>query len=502
MSAEQQEADWEQWVDFYADARQANADDSTQIEQAKRDAYGMKTAGRQDGLYAAYEVAISDGTLSQAKTAAKDAARARYSETLQGVYNHWTSRLTQVQEMMQLVNSSDFATSVNEVAETYAAGGGYSGYDGPHDAWTAFNSSWGTQSGTTVSSDLMPVITSLTNSDVTLPDGQTVTVPGGTEVKTSSYDNETSYFGAALSIDLGANAVHNYRNPPNGNADQAWFHTDVRIREPDPTLYDSVDSSEVDTSDFDGHKPIMNTRDFHALVAEIERMMQDTLSTLDSMVEAKFDGMKSGDVSLQDLVGSQAMWEAARNAENFREAALAFRSAGYYTADTPTVVEFERQDGTTVEVDAHLAVARTTDLDPLPVGSQVDASNIAGTVYMAYNEEDADGNVTGGAITSITGAFTIVAAEDGSSEVAFTRRGVIETSMSPTEIRKILEENGDAKADAEEARQDINVEGSSLFGGGIDLGGGNSLLWSLLAGLGSLGVAAVAFVIAWFVASD
>ncbi|AGN02818.1 hypothetical protein L593_14395 [Salinarchaeum sp. Harcht-Bsk1] len=473
-SAEQAEADWENWVTFYNRARQIGTHDKTQLEQARRDANGMANLARRDAILAIYNEAVGGSSKSQSRTAAEDAVNAAFTETLKGVLNHHTSRITELEGDMQLINSSDFTTQASKVIEAYESTG---------DRWVTPTHSV-PESGTSGGSQnniFPPSSDGFANSDITLPNGDTVSAPVKKSINSKVWlDGDYKDAVATMLTPWPEHlAVQAYNNPSvlKDTSSQTLKYFDLltnpRIREPNPDEYDSVNESEVDTSDFDGHQVYLHETKFVEVVEEIETIRQNVLEEVDLLVDTHYDAAKNGDISLPEMTASQGLLEAARNADSFREVALAFRTMGWAVADTATVIRFQDSQGNVREVDSKLAWARQDQPDSLEVGLEYDAGQLPGTLYIAYNYTDQNGE-TAATYGALGGKFTIVATESGSSTVGFEHRGVVETSDSPTDVQDEFRDTNDAEQDAEEARQDINVTsgGFTLFGGNGGLGGG------------------------------
>lgn len=473
-SAEEAEADWENWVDFYNRARQMRSHDRTQLEQARRDANGMANVARRDAIMAIYEEAVTGGTESSATTAANDAINRVFAQTKTGVWNHWTSRITEFEGDAEIITGDNFTTTPTTVL----------------DAWNPARDEWlDNLEDTNYGNSIWPPSGGYTTKDVQLDNGDTVSPPtkwvkstsGGEISALTQFDPDPARSEHEKMFEGSADAELS-----SGTYDTASYFAGVRVKEPDPSTYDAVDESEVDTSDFDGDQEYLMVRDFWEVLREIENIHQSVLNETSTLVDAHFQAAQDGEIDLTQMTGSQSLLEHARTADSFREIAFVFRSMGWAVADTATVVEFEDGEGNLRETDAHLAWARSDQPDPLDVGRTYDAGNMAGTLYIAYNYETSAGEQTA-TYGALVGEFSIVAAEDGSSDVAFDHQGVVETSDSPSDVQEEFRATNDAEQDAEDARRDINVTtsgfgfGGLLGGAGAALGGVPGWAWAVAA---------------------
>lgn len=458
-SAEQAEADWDNWVDFYNIAREHSTEDSSVMESFRRDVNTASNMARREGLYTIYEQASSGVDETGTTEAVNEAVDEAYTQIEKGIWNHYAARVQKFDEEMDLVASDSFQTDPSEVvqlwdyaSESYRAPTG-SMWIGTNDDEEQF--SW----------DALNFDASL---EVTLPNGDIHSIPGGWNNLIRSGRRATSVLGLRMaSEDLIAGVF---------DGDSQWdlALSQPTIREPDPSMFDSVNDGEVDFSDFDGRQTFVDYEGFFEMIRELRSEHEASKNEVSTWMDTYYEDAASGDIDLTEMVGNSGLIETAKNASNFREAALALRVFGFPRSETALRLEFEI-DGERQQTDAYLAWSLAGD-QTLPVGSPVNPESLPGTFYVAYNVEDEDGNVTGD-IGEVIEPFTIVGTEDSveNGEVGFEANGTVTTSMDPEQVTGEFEATGDAKQDAEEARQDINIDNSLFGGGGLFGGDGFSL---------------------------
>lgn len=484
LDAEQQEADWQNWVEIYTAAKANAQHDQNQLEQARRDANGMVKAAKEDAMFAMFNEAQSGSEKATGKQAAVNAADALFDETMQGIWNHWTSRVGRWEGDALFLNGDSFKTGLSNILEFYDM------FDEAVNDGDIVDASYG-------SVQIVPS-SELSEQDVSLPSGDTISVP--VDNRHSSSESRANWTLSPAKETYNLSTVDS-GHPLSGDANFQYntsygWGTNPRIKEPDPSLYDAVDGSEVDTSDFDGSFPYVDVIAFYETMKETKKVHETTITEIENLVDANWEGAVNGTYSLAELTSSGAQLNAMQDASSFREVALSFRTQGYWMASTPTVVEMEGENGEVREYDGQLAWARENEPDPLNVGPQIDATTLAGTLYFAYNVEE-NGDVIGATYSVLQDTFTITAAEDGSSTIGWEQQRGPDASLSTDEILDVLRENNDAKADAEEARQDINVDtggGFSLFGDGGLGGAAGSLIATVMI--------AIAALFGWNVISD
>ncbi|WP_248515063.1 hypothetical protein [Salinarchaeum laminariae] len=438
-SAEQAEADWENWVEIYNRARKGQIYDENQLAAARRGAGGMRQEGLIDAMHAAANEAEAGSDMATGRAAAKDAANAMLTRTFEGYWNHWELRIGELINDQQFIASDDFATQDTKILQMFSKPQGSYNGDPVRD-----------MTGTSY------------DKTVSLPDGSQITVTGNSWAAGGGNPDDI-YFPEITGEDWEVlDADDDYP------AEQDCG-TDPGVMEPDPSEYSAVDESEVDTSDFEGSLTYLDVSKFAQARHELDQVRQSTIDQVDILIDEHWDALVAGEIDPAEITGAAGVLDAMENADSFREVVVGFKTQGYWVADTASVVEFDDPNGEgTIEVDGQFGFYRQNEPDTFPVGQQVDPSNLAGDLYLAYNLTNDAGEVTGGTFTKVTNPFTIIANEDGSSEVAWTRNAIKETDVTVEEIRTVLEDIKQSREDAEEARQDINVNsgGFSLFGDG------------------------------------
>ena len=421
--------DWQSHVDEFTRARE----DQLMLEQTLaslgRDVQLIENKAREEAIFRIYEQGVDSGTESDATAAAEAAINEAYATVERSILNSWSIRATRAENILKNLGSSI------------------------------------TQKGTTTDqpdddSGLGPIADAFSDASVTDLAGNEIT-----------YNRARERYGVGSGPDYYPAYCYDpwpatYESTLDGAASDGGFYDLLEILEPDPADYASVDEP-LDVSY--SRATMMNASQWYDLLVDLHSAHSAMMSEVSSMVSTYFGPAQNGEINLADVRGPAHLTNTAKNAKDYQEATMALRAMGFSIADQASVVSF-KQDGTTYELDGRLA--RTVqDPNDLPVGAELDPSNITGSVYGAFNiKNDAGERV--GEIFEITNPFTIETAE-GASSVSFQTRTLVgsDSTLTNEEIQQIFAENYEENQEATENVYDTATNGDGSSGGG-GAGGG------------------------------
>lgn len=423
--------EWQGVVHEYTRTREDNLMLDQTLASLERDIALVENKAREEAIFRIYEQAVDSGSEADATTAAETAINETYATVERAILNSWSVRAARVGSILDMDPDADYQRLNQEY-------GGYTfleldySQDG-HDPATGGN----------------------------------YIDFGSTSTATLLDDSSMEYTHGSSNYTTAPNNAKNFDPVQYGDIKSEWDadggdHWDMIVfTEPDPDNFSSVDEP-LDTNY--GTITLVNTHTWHNLLQTLYDEHSAMMDEVSSMVDSYFQPAQDGEVDLTELQGPSYLTDTAENAEDFQEATMALRSMGFSIAEQASVLSVQ-VDGEESEYDGRLARS-ATDPNALPVGSELDPSDIPGSVYAAINVENEDGERTG-EIAEVTNPFTIVEAEGGASEITFKSRELAESDTSSEEIEQIFRENREANEDATE-----NVYDTATGSGGAGGGGG------------------------------
>ena len=270
------------------------------------------------------------------------------------------------------------------------------------------------------------------------------------------------------------------------------------IDEPDPNDY-NVNPDDYDLEHVDGDQLIVDGDEYQSVLNAIQTSYDNVMAEIDALLETHYDGMSSGDLSLEDMLSTDAMLGVVESAESWQEASLYFRSMGIPQAVEPARVSFDVSgiddfDTQRAEYDGMIAWTLSTDVEgnELPVGSVIDPGNYPGEMYLAIEYEDDSGNMVGD-IIHLTTEFVIEGINSGSDYLQFEKRAVVTSDTTPEEATEIFTQHQESEQAAREQTIEVVLDDgddggddslglASFFGDG---GGGGLLGLGLIAAAGA-----------------
>ncbi|SER78394.1 hypothetical protein [Natrinema salaciae] len=446
------------------------------LASLKRDARNLQDAVRETAIMTMYESVATGASRSEARVAAEDAIGERFA-----------------------VPQESIATRVNSISEGIIQSAIDLGVLYTRNPYTGQTHSNPENHG------------DLQEQQEELHDGRTVPVmykdqTGGTT------DNEIEW--------------NVFNTPGTSNYEgSSYDFVVVGIEEPDPADYDGVNADDYDLDHVDGRQPIANADEYADVLAEIGDGYNGVMNEIDALLDTHYDGISAGDLSVAEMLSTDAMLDVVAEAESWQEAALYFRALGLSEAVEPGRVSFDvsevetpdgggnETDGNTtdnnstdnatdlpddgvVTVDGKLAWSISDEVqgNELPVGSQIFPDSYPGDFYMALEYEDSDGNMVG-EVVHLTTPFTIEGTNGGGNVLPFEARDVVTSDTDPSDAQEIFRENRESEKQAREQTIEVVIEESGnngpgpLLPDGFGLEGGGQWL-----GLSIIGVVVLAVV--------
>ncbi|SER75270.1 hypothetical protein [Natrinema salaciae] len=470
--------EFEDHLEIYNEAREIyEVSDEQLLASLERDGRNLQDAAREAAIMSMYEVVATGGTREDARNAAEDAIAERFAIPQESI-------ATRVNSISEEIIQPAIDLNVLYTRNPYTG----KTYDNPETHGD------------------------LEEREVELHDGSTVPV---------MYKNET---GGTTDGEIEWDV---FNTPGTDNYEgNSYDFVIVGIEEPDPAAYDGVNAEDYDLDHLSGRQPIANADEYADVLAEIEDGYTTVMNEIEALLETHYDGIEAGDLSVTDMLSTGAMLDTVAEADSWQEAALYFRSLGLSEAVEPARVSFDVSaadtvdggDGNTTDnttannttdSGSELAGDGTTSFDgklgwsitgdvadtELPVGTEIDPSVYPGSIYMALEYEDADGNTIGD-VVELTGPFTIEGINSGGSVLQFDSRAVVTGDTSPSEARDIFRENRESEKQAREQTIEVVIDesggGGPLFPDGFGLEGGGQ--WLGLSIIGVVVLAVVGFV--------
>jgi len=259
-------------------------------------------------------------------------------------------------------------------------------------------------------------------------------------------------------------------------------YDELAISAPDPADYDGVDGSDYDLSHVDGTQKLVSHAEYSDLITKINDSAQAVLDEVEALLSTHYDGISAGDLSLSQMLSTQAMLDTVADATSWQEAALYFRSVGIPEATEPCRVSFDLSEVESVDGDSATNTTNTSDGsmtetatfdgklgwslsdevegNSLPVGSTIDPTAYPGSIYLAVEWEDADGNMQAD-VVQLTDPFTIEATNSGASSLEFESRKVATADTSPEEARDIFIQNRESEEQARDQTIEVVIDDGS-----------------------------------------
>ena len=456
----QDASDYDNWTTWYTIARENSTLDETVMSSFRTNISMVSNGARREAIFRIYEAGQSGLTESEAEDAAEEGIRDHFSELKKQILNHYVARAERFSQAMELLDGDNFDTDPDEVlyVKDYHSG-----------SFVAPTGVFDWDSGSDPPDDMpynlaTPIDGSM---EVYLPDGSIHHVPGD-----SDYHGDKSSDGSAWT-----------RHPdPSQHPTEFVFDSDAAhddldgklsnptVREPDSDLYEEIDAG----GDFDGPRTFVDFEEFYRMLIDLDDELSSMLDEINTLMDMYWEDAQSDDVDLVDLIGSEGLIDAAKDADDFREAALVMRVLGVPRSETAVRLEFDHE-GEVYDTDAYLGWSIADEDDTLTVGSPIDPATLPGSFFAAFNVENEDGEIEG-ELGELTDTFTIIATEDDvGEELGFEPKGVVSSDMDPEDVRHEFEESAEARQDAEDARQTIELDAGGI--GLPTIGGLNPGQW-------------------------
>ncbi|SEQ03709.1 hypothetical protein [Natrinema salaciae] len=467
--------EFEDHLEIYNEAREIHeVSDPELLASLKRDARNLQDAVREAAIMTMYESVATGASRSEARVAAEEAVAGRFA-----------------------VPQESIATRVNSISEGIIQSAIDLGVLYSANPYTGRSATNPENHG------------DLRERQVELHDGSTVPLmflnkTGG------NTDNQIEW------DPFNTPGTSNYEG---GNYDFVV----VGVEEPDPANYDGVNADDYDLDHVDGRQPIANADEYADVLAEIQDGYNGVMNEIDALLDTHYDGIAAGDLSVAEMLSTDAMLDVVAEAESWQEAALYFRALGLSEAVEPGRVSFdvsevETPDGGGNETDGNTTDNNSTDNatdlpddgvatydgklawsisdevqgSELPVGSQIIPESYPGDFYMALEYEDSDGNMVG-EVVHLTTPFTIEGTNGGGNVLPFEARDVVTSDTDPSDAQEIFRENRKSEQQAREQTIEVVIDesggGGPLFPDGFGLEGGGQWL-----GLSIIGVVVLAVV--------
>ena len=451
--------DWQSHVDEFTRAREEQLMLEQTLASLERDVQLVDNKAREEAIFRVYEQAVDSGTESDATAAAETAINEAYATVERGILQSWGIRARRAENVLKNLGSS-----VTTIGTTTDQPDDDSGLDPLVDQFS------------------QTTVTDLAGNDLTYHRArQTYGVGSGPD------------FYPAYCFDPWPDT---YESTLNGAGDQGGFYNLLKINEPDPSNYDSVDES-LDVSY--STALLMNSAQWYELLVDLHNAHSSMMSEVSSMVDSYFQPAKDGEINLNEMLGPAYLTETASTAKDYQEAAMAMRAMGYPLSEQVVTFTLPTESGDPLELTGRLSWTAHQG-NTLAVGQTHFAENIPGSIFAAVNlpegVDSLSGNTTdtnttdagststgpGADIVELTDEFTIVSAE-GADGVSFKDRSLASADTSAEEVEQIFRENYAAN---KEATENVHETATGGGAGGFLSGSGDAQTLGIVAGCAAL----------------
>ena len=285
-----------------------------------------------------------------------------------------------------------------------------------------------------------------------------------------SGNNDKSDFGGKASITQDSKSLQN------GNSHTfdyiEWNFTDggydettrIWIRDTANTIY----VKPLPTNTNGTKEEIHDGKDWQNLLNEINTKHSNVISEINTWIDGVYPNYTSGDIALTEIASASMLADKAPNEEGFSYAGADLALMGLSGGEHNYKIELIGDDKT-----VRGTIYAKNRSNPLELNTVYSPSVIAGTVWLAYETTDSDGNTVSD-LVALTQNFKIVSGVDKNgnevSEVTFTENNQQTTNTDVQEIQKELQRLQDLQDKIEtQQKQAIEEDNTSSGGGGAAL---------------------------------
>lgn len=402
----------EDHLELYNRAREAHeVREENVLSSMETEANTLRGVARENAVFAIFEQAASGLSRSDCETAA--------IEEIDAVYTTPQERL--ITRMNGYVNSDIYVTGAQDLSVLMVANEG---------------------------ANFTNRTTSTAEFDISLVDGSRVTGEGYSSSSESLKFWEDGQVG-----------------PDSGKKNELWIDTF------DPASYDQ-NPDDYDMSTVDGRQQFLDWVDYRSVWTKLVDEHAAMIDEVQALLDTHYEAISSGEANMQEFLAPGSMIDTASEATTWREAALLLDSMGLPKATEPAILnfdvsEYDAIDGDVAEFEGMLGWSLADQSDSgFPVGQQIDPANYPGNIYFATQWEDQETGEMDADVLELVAPFTIAGTQNGSSELTFESRDVVQPDTSPEEAMNIFRENRESEQQARETTVEVIVPDD---GGGFSL---------------------------------
>ena len=201
-------------------------------------------------------------------------------------------------------------------------------------------------------------------------------------------------------------------------------------------------------------------QEYGNVLEKIDTQVTQVRSDIETWVSGVYPNYSSGDISLSDMVSASELANKAPNESGFSYAGADLALLGVEGADHR--LEIELIDSATIVTGTIYAQGRTAKLD---TGTVYSPSEISGTVWLAYEKEGDDGQVTSD-LVALEQDFQILSATDmdGNSRetVTFSSRNQQTTDQDIQKIQDELQQLSELEQELNKQQEDAATGGGGM----------------------------------------